>query len=115
MLPLQTFEDKGIMKWVMLLWYQLVEYQVAKKCQKCYRACLVDQVMYYYSGPQLAKPYERVAITTPTKLMLNQPSAYFFCSISSTCDISSDDAYSSWKCFQSLVLWLKPGIEILKN
>ena len=58
-------------------------------CQKYYRACLIDQVTYYYSG------YERITITTPTKLILDKPSAHLFCSVSFTCDISSDDAYSN--------------------
>ena len=40
----------------------------------------------------------------------------FIFGISSTCDISSDDAYSNWKCFQSLVLWLNlTWNKILKN
>ena len=40
--------------------------------------------------------------------------AHLFYNISSTCDVSTNDSYSNWKRFQSLVLWLKRGIRFLK-
>ena len=55
----------------------------------------------------VTKFYERMAIIIPTKLMLDEYSANLFCSIISTCDISSGDAYRNQKHFQSLVLCLK--------
>ena len=53
----------------------------------------------------VTKFYERMAIVIPTKLILDEHSANLFCSISFTCDISSDEAYRNRKHFQSLVLF----------
>ena len=54
----------------------------------------------------VTKFYERMVIITPIKLiMLDEHSANLFCSISSTCDVSSDKVYRYRKRFQSLVLF----------